>query len=123
MDIAENVVVFLEVSVEDKRHGKLSEDKTQLMRKRKIETFVSGAEPLLLDALHHNKKTHMEDDVKDRLEDDDVAVARSLRKLLLLLYVLLLVVDIFVVLLGHPAWEDKLTSVKTHFIHHDQMCM
>lgn len=47
-------------------------------------------------------KTHVKDAVEDRLEDDDVAVARSLRKLLLLLHMLLPVVDILVVLLRHP---------------------
>lgn len=45
----------------------------------------------------------MKDAVKDRLEDDDVAVAGSLGKLLLLLHVLLSVVDVLIVLLRHPA--------------------
>lgn len=49
------------------------------------------------------RKTHMIDNVKDWLEDDDVAVARSLRKLLLLLHVILPVVDVLVVLLRHSA--------------------
>lgn len=48
-------------------------------------------------------KTHVKDAVEDRLEDDDVSVARSLRKLLLLLHMFLSVVDILVVLLRHPA--------------------
>ena len=47
-------------------------------------------------------KTHMEDDIEDWLKDDDVAVARSLRKLLVLLHVIFLVVDILIVLLCHP---------------------
>lgn len=48
-------------------------------------------------------KTHMIDNVKDCLEDDDVAVARSLRKLLLLLHVIFPVVDVLIVLLRHSA--------------------
>lgn len=48
-------------------------------------------------------QTHVEDAVEDRLEDDDVAVAGSFWKLLLLLNVLLFVVDELVVLLRHPA--------------------
>lgn len=48
-------------------------------------------------------KTHIEDDVEDRLEDDDVAVACSLRKLLLLLHMVFLEVDVLIVLLRHPA--------------------
>lgn len=45
----------------------------------------------------------MEDDEEDGLEDDDVAVARALRELLLLLHMLFSVVHILVVLLRHPA--------------------
>lgn len=48
-------------------------------------------------------KTHIKDAVEDRLEDNDVTVARSFRKLLLLLHMFLSVVDILVVLLCHPA--------------------
>lgn len=64
---------------------------------------------------HVNKrwpKTHMEDDAEDWLEDDDVAVARSLGKLLLLLHVLLLVVDVLIVLLRHPACVGARTCVR-----------
>lgn len=48
-------------------------------------------------------ESHKEDDVKDRLEDDDVAVASSFGKLFLFLHMLFLVVDILVILLRHPA--------------------
>lgn len=48
-------------------------------------------------------KTHAKDAVEDRLEDDDVTVARPLRELLLLLHMFLSVVGILVVLLRHPA--------------------
>lgn len=55
-------------------------------------------------------KTHIEDDVENRLEDNDVAVARSLRKLLLLLHMLFFVVDVLIVLLRHPAYVRGATS-------------
>lgn len=48
-------------------------------------------------------KTYIENEVEDRLEDDDVLVARSLRQLLLLVHVLILVVDVLIVLLRHSA--------------------
>ena len=35
LDIGENVCVVMQVFVEDEAHGELSEDETQLMRKRK----------------------------------------------------------------------------------------
>lgn len=48
MDIAENVVVVMQVAVEDENHGELREDKTQLMRKGEREqrdscSFVPAA--------------------------------------------------------------------------------
>lgn len=48
-------------------------------------------------------KTYIENEVEDRLEDDDVLVARSLWQLLLLVHVLILVVDVLIVLLRHSA--------------------
>lgn len=59
-------------------------------------------------------QTHIEDDVENGLEGDDVAVAAPLWKLPLLLNMLLLVVGEFIVLLGHPAggegsvWHNEL---------------
>ena len=46
--------------------------------------------------------THIEYDVENRLEYDDVAVTRPFRQLLLLLNLLVLVVDKLIVLLRHP---------------------
>lgn len=77
----------------------------------------------------------MVDDAEDRLEDDDVAVARSLGKLLLLLHVLLLVVDVLVVLLRHPAWvcartcarcerrNSRQTQAKNILLMYSQVCV
>lgn len=67
--------------------------------------FNTAHNMMLIEALVKKswRKTHMIDNVKDWLEDDDVAVARSLRKLLLLLHVILPVVDVLVVLLRHSA--------------------
>lgn len=72
----------------------------------KLFCFFPGVHYMKLNNALVNKiwlKTHIEDDVEDRLEDDDVAVACSLRKLLLLLHMVFLVVDVLIVLLCHPA--------------------
>lgn len=109
-DIVENVAVVAQVAVEDEQHGKLRKDKTQLRRKR--ERAGTDAH-MLLQLLRNVKtkdeemKTYVEDDEEDRLEDDDVDVTRSLRKLLLLLHMLVLVVDVLVVLLCHPACDSS----------------
>lgn len=111
-DIAESVIVVMQVAVEDETHGELCKDKTQLRtenEKTGARVLVSSdvAKPSCLSSTNSEQMatlvpTHMEDDVEDRLEDDDVFVARSLRKLLLLMYMLFLIVDILVVLLRHP---------------------
>lgn len=45
----------------------------------------------------------MKNDEEDGLKDNDVSVACSLRRFLLLLHMLLFVVDVLIVLLRHPA--------------------
>lgn len=90
-------------AVEDEGHGELGEDKTQLMQKKRKRYARLSGKQYDINKIINEGKTHIENDVKDRLEDDDIAVARSLWELLLLLHVLLLIVDAFIVLLCHPA--------------------
>lgn len=106
LDTLENVLVVVQVGIEDEHHGELSEDKTQLRMKKERGGDSTSVHNVTVNHALVNKiwlKTHIEDAVEDRLEDDDVSVARSLRKLLLLLHMLLLVVDVLIVLLCHPA--------------------
>lgn len=110
-DAVQNVLVGVQVSVKDKPHGELCENKTQLRRKREKVESHDQVLLQLFDTTQKEKapviqgraKTHIEDAVEDRLEDNDVTVARSFGKLLLLLHMLLSVVDVLVVLLCHPA--------------------